>query len=765
MNKLNYFLLAATALSLASCSQDEINFPENNGDASLHFSVKLPSTFASRSVGDGTAATTLWVLAYTADGSFLFTNEGDTQFDSEGSANVDLELAPNQSYKIVFFAGSQTALSGTSPVYSIDTDNGTLSVNYANMTSEGNAADAYDCFYYTYPVENATVGSFNSTIELTRPVAQINWGTDDLSNTEVTEKFGTDGEYIQTRLTATPYTELNFLSGEVSGNTEEIEFPAFAIPTGETYPAPNATGYSYVALEYLLAPSSAEASMDFTLWISNAGDTNSSSPNVNSVFIDVQEVSVQANYQTNIYGSLITDQTTITVSKDDWAQGMKPELIWDGTTRTQFNYNTSSKTVSITKASELAYLADFVSGKKSISGLSRNLSGYTVTLENDFDMGGFEIPMIGTGYRTGTLSGSSIINTTAGNGFEGIFDGQNHTISNFKVTGEKPTIINIPFVNITYTAADHPAGFFSVVSGSNAVVKNIIFEDIILDGETNGCETAGVIGLLSNGATIENITVKSGTITSKEGAGGIVGRIIGTGNVTGCKNYAPINVTNYNAGGIVGAAYETKSPGINITNCTNYGDITGANDGIGGIVGLNAAYVTGCENYGTVGKDCTAKYCGGIVGYMNSSGSIENCTNNGDVYATSMGAGILGFPGGVTYTLKTVFKITGNTNNGSVTSSGQAAGITCQNSATIYLDNNTNNAPFIKASSNAAGIDSNALTSGGPNGDDNGSYKNGYVNYGTNFNNTPMDKITGSNTSDSWIGTVWLVSEDAASTK
>ena len=746
MNKLNYFLLAATALSLASCSQDEINFPENNGDASLHFSVKLPSTFASRSVGDGTAATTLWVMAYTADGSFLFTNEGDTQFDSDGSANVNLELAPNQSYKIVFFAGSQTALSGTSPVYSIDSDNGTLSVNYANMTSEGNLADAYDCFYYTYPVENATVGSFNSTIELTRPVAQINWGTDDLSNTEVAAKFGTDGAYIQTRLTATPYTTLDFLTGEVGGNTEEIEFPAFAIPSDETYPAPNATGYSYVALEYLLAPSSAEASMDFTLWISNAGDTNSSSPNVNSVFIDVQEVSVQANYQTNIYGSLITDQTTITVSKDDWAQGMKPELIWDGKTKTTPKINTTTKTVSITKASELAGLADIVNG--GILRPGNNLADYTVTLENDFDMNGGEFPMIGSGTR--------LTNNISGSAFQGIFDGQGHTISNMVIKGSSSA-------GLFGANGLVGVGFIANLNGANAQVKNITFENLQISAPYN--EQASVIGFLSNGASVSNVIVKSGSITAKEGAGGIVGRALGTGNIIGCENHASINVTDYSAGGIAGVAYETKSPGINITNCKNYGDITGANDGIGGIVGLNAAYVTGCENYGSVGKDCTAKYCGGIVGYMNSSGSIVDCTNNGDIYATSMAAGILGFPGGITYDLTTVFEITGNTNNGSVTSSGQAAGITCQNSATIYLDNNTNNAPFIKASGNAAGIDCNALISGGPNGNDNGSYEKGYVNYGTNTNLTPMDNITGNKTSDSWIGTVWLVSENAASTK
>lgn len=737
MNKLNYFLLAATALSLASCSQDEINFPENNGDASLHFSVKLPSTFASRSVGDGTNATTLWVMAYTADGSFLFTNEGDTEFDSEGSANVDLELAPNQSYKIVFFAGSQTALSGDTPVYSISDTDGTLSVNYANMTSEGNAADAYDCFYYTYPVENATVGSFNSTIELTRPVAQINWGTDDLSNSEVTEKFGANGEYIQTRLTATPYTTLNFLTGEVSGNTAEIEFPAFAIPSGETYPAPNATGYSYVALEYLLAPSSAEASMDFTLWISNAGDTNSSSPNVNSVFIDVQDVSVQANYQTNIYGSLITDQTTITVSKDDWDDGTKPELIWDGATRTTPTINTSSRTVSITKASELAGLADYIN-----SGLTgKSLSGYTVTLENDFDMNNFPFTMMGT------FTDIKILQT--GKFFEGVLDGNGHTIKNLNINGTSNT-----------------AGFIACVSGKNASIQNLNFENVTINGTNT--DQAGVIAYVREGATVSNVNVKSGSIYSKEGAGGVIGRVSGYGTVTGCTNSANVSVGNQTGGGIAGSAYNTTSQGITISDCYNYGTITCAgtganNQSIGGIVGVSGANVEGCVNYGNVGDSPTSiSTVGGIVGIQYSCGSIKNCQNYGEIQGSTYVGGILGWAGGNTYTLKQVITVSGNTNYGKLTSNGQVGGIMSINRATVNVDDNTNSAPSITSLNGGAA----AIVSGGYYQQNPANGGNGYINYGEgNVNTTPADKITGKSTSESYLGTVWLVSDNAASTK
>lgn len=727
MNKLSILFLTAAGLTLASCSQDDINNSNVGGDARISFELKLPDGYKTRGMGDGLAATDLRVLVYDAENNtYEFTYEGDGAFNEEGGATVNLQLVSGKSYKFVFFATSSTALDEQSPVYDLDGPNQTLTVNYENMTSAGNSEDAYDCFYTTYAATEVGAGTITVPVELTRPVAQINWGADDVA--DVAETYGMDGAFIESRLTINAYTTLNLFTGDVTDMKENVMLPPFTIPSG-SYPA-GVSGVTYVANQYVLVPASNNNS-NLELWISNAGNPSNTTGPYDSVTISVESAPIEANYQTNIYGPLLTDPTSsgIVISKSEWAMGYNPEIHWDGTTST--TPERDGNTYRIKKASDLVGLVNLMKSG-GIFGTSTSLSGYTITLEDNFDMGGYDFPMMGSAYR-------NILKSVSGNTFQGVFDGKGHTISNLKIVGGNNTSTTYP-----------PAAFLSGLSGSNAQFKNVIFENLEIDG--SNVESAGVVGLVTNNAVVYNVVVKSGKISSKEGAGGIVGRILNNGTVTDCKNYADISVSSQNAGGIVGVAYEAKSPGMIINNCTNYGTVSGGTQVIGGIVGLNAANVEGCVNYGDVGTNLTTQYAGGIAAYQNSCGSIKNCTNYGKVQANSLVGGILGWSGGITYTLKAVIVVSGNTNNGELLANGAVAGITTQNSATVNLENNTNNAPSITSNNgSAAGILCNAMKSSGPNGG------NGYINYlSGNVNLTPSDKIIGRTTNDNYLGTVWI---------
>ena len=68
----------------------------------------------------------------------------------------------------------------------------------------------------------------------------------------------------------------------------------------------------------------------------------------------------------------------------------------------------------------------------------------------------------------------------------------------------------------------------------------------------------GAIGMLTGGGTADNIAV-SGSVSTKRGNGGIVGRMTISGTISNCVNNAEINGTGANVGGIVGAAYYTET--------------------------------------------------------------------------------------------------------------------------------------------------------------------------------------------------------------
>lgn len=753
MKKNNFLLLGALGLALASCSQEEVVMPGTVGDGNFTVTVNLPASYGSRAIGDGTASTYLNVAVYDATtGSFVL--DGNAEFaPGQLTTTVSFNLANGKSYNIAFFAQSPQSMNTATPaqsVYYFDAQNGTVTVNYDKMTSAANLADAYDCFYKLYttgPIGGTSQS--NVSVVLTRPVAQINWGTSDLDDVVSHEQaFGANGQYMQSTLTAQAYNTLNLRTGAVSQVTNGVESTtpatvriqnmaapcsladAPAFPLNPTTPV--TTTYDYISVSYLLMPASEQLTDEMSLSINNGLNTS-----VTTITNDVAVTNapVQANYRTNIYGALLTTNTVVNVTKDPtWGTPDNDVSItvWDGQTRTLPTYDSSTQTLTVNRASDLAGLADIVSGRSSI-GVSKYLQGVTVTLAADFDMGGNSL-MIGSATR---LQSTALIP----NSFRGVFDGGGHTISNLKVNG-------------TSTAANC-IGMFAYVEGTSAKIQNVNFDNLVIDAPNN--EQAGVVGLLTGGATIENVNVMSGSVTAKEAAGGVVGRVTNTGTVSKCNNFATITASTANAGGIAGAAYYTGTSGITIQDCTNYGSIntTGTGGTVGGIVGLSGANVVGCVNNGAVGNlNCTT--VGGIVAYQNSCGSIKDCINNGNVTAAGNAGGIIGWTGNISYTLKQPIYITGNTNNGTLLCAGGIGGIMGFNRSTVYLEDNINNAPSITANSGvAAGI----LQDGFIGGSSTATGGNGYVNYSNNTNTTPLDKISGTKVTESYFGTVMIDGE------
>ncbi len=191
--------------------------------------------------------------------------------------------------------------------------------------------------------------------------------------------------------------------------------------------------------------------------------------------------------------------------------------------------------------------------------------------------------------------------------YAGTFDGQKHTISNFKIE-----------------ASYNYAGFFSYLKDS-AHIMNLKIENATISSSKNN--VGGIAGTIIDG-TIEKCSF-AGSVTytgNKNGyAGGIAGYIGNsdktTPTVKECVNYGTISA-NY-AGGITGWAKFANA----IDSCYNTGNIIGkeadpkTTPKSGGIVGqnMNGVQITNCYNIGKV----TGTSCGAISGF--NGVKISNC--------------------------------------------------------------------------------------------------------------------------------------------
>lgn len=747
MRKLNYLMIGAAGLLLASCASEDLQGPATN-DGNVSITVNLPGDAMSTRAdyGSGTASKVLNYAVYTvgSDNATTLSFIGTADFGSSTSTTLSLNLL-DKKYTIAFFA--QSSESAKEGVYTLNTSGASpvLNVNYEAMTSATNVADGYDCFYNVETVDLSETNATSFNVTLYRPVAQVNWGANDINaTTEIGNTFGTTGQYIQTSLQVKGLpTTLDLFSGETddtktyTGNVGG-DNTLFAKPDG-VYPVNSPTN-QYVAIQYFLvgAPKeitgedAAGGTYDFTLNIENSGNNNEKSYTTDVI---VTNAPLKANYQTNIYGTLLSNSTSFDIEVSPGFAGSELiPLTWDGKTVT-YPEEVDGQ-VSIKSPSDLAGLGEIING--TADGVAQSdFAGKTIVLEADFDMGGNELSL-GSGAR----NSAELADGT--NSFKGVFDGQGHTISNVKLTYEG-------------TNGDDVVAFIPSLAGSDAEVKNVTFENLVIEGGI--AEQAAVVGLVSGGATVSGVTVNSGSISATEGAAGIVGRVLGSGTVTNCVNKAQISCTSKSSGGIVGAAYYTESKGsVVVSYCDNYGNVTanaGAKESIGGIVGVSGADISYCNNYGNIVGD-NVPTIGGIAGYQVSCGSITNCINYGNVTGSNFVGGILGWIGNGSYTYREPIYITGNTNNGAVeATTGQAAGILTINRATGYIENNTNNAPSIKALGAAA-----AFVSGGFVGGNNTSTGgDGYLHLSGNVNKTDASNITGTPSSTSFIGTVMIGNE------
>ena len=640
MKKFVYTLAAAAmTFGFAACSSDEPQGNAPDGKTSLvTLTAQLPAELGSRDFGNGTTATTLTYAVYESDTKVLIEESAD-KINFEGlTANVELQLVNGKSYDIIFWADAPVAEGATNP-YTFSSADKTITINYDGLTSNDESRDAFFASVTNLNVE----GAMTKPVVLNRPFAQLNFGTDDL-DAESVKPYITA---VKTSVSTTSFKTLNLLDGTVGDPTTVTYALAGRPDDTETFPYGNGE-YKYLSMNYLLVGGKRDVvDIDFTV--------NDGTNDIHT--LDINNVPVERNYRTNIYGSLITSAINFRIEIDpEFGKPSHDVGQWDGTTVKTPVINETDKTVTVSEPSEFMGLAALVNGTAETP--ANDFEGYTITLTSDIDFANKTVSTIAAGAKRNSSS-------TTGNAFKGVLDGGNKTLKNITI-------------NSTDADGDAIAAFITNLVGPTAEVKNLKIENLNITADA--AEQAGFIGLVTEGAKVTNVHVLSGTISAKGAAGGVVGRMMIDGTIADCSNGATVTSTKNNVGGIAGAAYYTAvGKTMTISNCSNSGNITAGGCAVGGISGLNAADVTSCSNTGAIkGNNYSV---GGVIGEQTSRGTVSKCVNNGSVTNTGAGYGTGGVIGWVryngsnsSYASKSAVTVSECENYASVTTAGQGAG-------------------------------------------------------------------------------------------
>ena len=305
MKKTFYSLLTAVALlGATSCSNDEATLKGTSDEATVTITAELPAFAQSRAFSDGLSADDLSYGVYEVaeDGSTTLRFTGESSFGNFLSTTVNLRLITGKTYDVVFWAQNAAAdcytvtWGETSP---------TMKVDYAKAALNN---DNFDAFFTK--ISFTVTADMSTSAVLTRPFSQINVGTNDL--VAYSKALGmADGEIaeITTAMTVkTPYTMLDLSTGEASEpNATDVVFEAKARPENEVFPI---SGYEYLAMAYVLQGLDDDSpNADIVLEFADPAG-NPIQP------ITVAQAPLERNYRTNIYGSLLTSATSVTVTKD-----------------------------------------------------------------------------------------------------------------------------------------------------------------------------------------------------------------------------------------------------------------------------------------------------------------------------------------------------------------------------------------------------------------------------------------------------------------
>ena len=406
------------------------------------------------------------------------------------------------------------------------------------------------------------------------------------------------------------------------GKASKVDVVAVA---GATYNEYGQVGYMQVASGRVVVDSASDVKVGAVLVVAaQSGNAN------NGVKLEVNKSDVQVAKESDakvneivVNGAAVTD---VKVATDEDKKQMQAQYgtFANGT-------GTEADPYQIANSAELKALSE----KTNEGSLG---SGKYFELVSDIDMADVEFAPIGTVTHP----------------FNGVFDGQNHTVSNLTInstTGDDGLFgfvkgdENIVDFYSNWNKNGYNYNMTGLGNGYTAEIKNLVLENATVKTTADKKATGAVVGSAIY-ASVTNITVKKSNVEGFKGVGGVIGNIDGA-YVNNCSTDSSTTVFArvYNVGGIIGTTANTNSGDVKkasgIFNCKNYAAVTqNAHSGYAaGILGSGQNgqdnVISGCINYGKVvvknivkENETSSSYgVGGILGSANGVKLVLNCTN------------------------------------------------------------------------------------------------------------------------------------------
>ena len=291
MKTLKYLAAAALTLLAVSCNKEQMAEIPDGQTVDVTFTAALPGEMATKAIGDGQTAKTLYVSVYENDDAKTKLDLDKTATFTDLKTQVTFSLVKGKTYNFVFWA--QAAEGAPYDV----TDLKNIKISYEGAEANDEKRDAF----YATRKELKVNGALTETIKLYRPFAQVNFGTADYD-----AAVAAGVEPVKSVFTATDVaTVFDTFEAEGKEAKDVVTFTESALP-GETL-VTKAGDYKWMTMNYILPMGKQDAKHISNVtaeFIPETGITvKASSP----------QTPVQNNYRTNILGNLLTSQVIFNI--------------------------------------------------------------------------------------------------------------------------------------------------------------------------------------------------------------------------------------------------------------------------------------------------------------------------------------------------------------------------------------------------------------------------------------------------------------------
>ncbi len=347
IKKISILALFTALLSVVSCNDNLETSLLTGEEVNVTFTADILGEAQTRAFSDGVEANMLEYAIFHGEKMVLSSKE-KIAANGEGGWVISVSLVKGLTYDIVFWAQEYNA------PFTFDKETGVVTQNYNNLLANN---DDLDAFYAKETIE--VTGPMTAPVTLYRPFAQVNVATS-VADYDYAKSIGVSGIKNSKMVVAGAKYKFDLLNEEAVGEDVTITFNENDIDDLAETVTISGKEYKYLSRNYIFT-NGANVSVSFT--VNYNGDKVLE-------YTDIQNVPVDKNFRTNIYGDLFQNPVSLTVSKEPGFVDKKGDANEDQ----NFNIQTASSDAALASILETA-------AKNGESNVSTSLTSDVKTVE------------------------------------------------------------------------------------------------------------------------------------------------------------------------------------------------------------------------------------------------------------------------------------------------------------------------------------------------------------------------------------------------